>query len=266
MNISIIGSGAVATHLSVALYKAGHKIGSVFSRNITNATALAEKVKAKPTDNIADITESDIIIIAVSDDSIESVVKQLPNTNAIVVHTSGSVSLDVFNGRIKNYGSFYPLQTFSKEKQVDFLKIPIFIEASDNEIALQLMELGKSISSNVNVIDSKKRAELHLAAVFACNFTNHLYSIADSILKGIDLDISVLKPLIKESVNKLDTLSPLQAQTGPAARSDHKIIDKHLDLLSNDKELQQIYQIFTKRIISSCKLLDESCKLPKSNN
>jgi len=253
MNISIIGSGGVATHLASALYNVGHNITSVYSRSIDNAKLLSAKVNAKAVCNINHLPNSEVYIIAVSDDPIESVVKQLPNTNAIVVHTSGSVSVDVFNNRIKNYGSFYPLQTFSKEKQVDFLTIPIFIEASNAKTEQTLIQLAQSVSKVVKVTDSFKRAQLHLAAVFACNFTNHLYSIADDILKKSDLDISVLKPLIEECVNKLNTLSPQQAQTGPAARKDLKIIDKQLDFLSNDKELQQIYKIFTERIIRSNK-------------
>ncbi|MGB3946541.1 MAG: F420-dependent NADP oxidoreductase [Bacteroidia bacterium] len=247
-SIVFIGSGNVATHLALALKKAGHRIIQVYSQHLEHADALAKLVKAQSIDSIELIDKmADIYIVAVKDDAIEVVVKQLQLSDKIVAHTSGSIDMKALKNASKNYGVFYPLQTFSKNKKVDFKTVPICLEANNSDTFTVLLNLAQ-ISTNVQSINSKQRKSIHLAAVFACNFSNHLYAIADTILQKNKLSLELLKPLIEETAQKIKTTAPVLAQTGPAVRNDKKIMKNHLEMLSSNSDYQKIYELLSKSI------------------
>jgi predicted short-subunit dehydrogenase-like oxidoreductase (DUF2520 family) len=248
MKIVFIGAGNVATHLSKALLDAGHEICQIYSRSEESAAALSVKSGCPCTTNIDTIYNSaDIYIFAVGDDALAPVVKQVRGNNGIWIHTAGSCPLDIFFGYAKNYGVMYPLQTFSKKRKPDFSKIPIFTEGNTKETENIISTLAGTISNSVFTIDSEKRKYLHLAAVFACNFTNNMYNIATHILHEQGIDRNVLLPLIDETADKIHTLTPTKAQTGPALRNDADTICRHLSML-NDCELREIYKIISKNI------------------
>ncbi|MGE0560807.1 MAG: Rossmann-like and DUF2520 domain-containing protein [Flavobacteriales bacterium] len=248
--ITFIGAGNVATHLAKALYKANISINQVYSKSFKNANALAKKVNAQPIENLSQLnTRTDLIIIAVPDDTIETVVKNIAIKDKLMVHTSGSVDLGVFKkGAFKSIGIFYPLQTFSKSKALNLQEVPICIEANSKSNLALLNTLANKLSNKVYEISSVQRQQLHLAAVFACNFSNNMYQIAFDICRNNNIDFNILKPLIKETAQKIETIEPKLAQTGPAKRNDASTILKHLDLLQNQKNYQDIYQLITQNI------------------
>jgi len=248
-DIVIIGSGNVATHLGLALYDAGYKITQVYSPTKKSAAVLAQKVNATPINDLKklDLTAS-VYIIAVKDDAISSLASHLKLKDKIVVHTSGSVGIEVLRNVSKNYGVFYPLQTFSKRKKIDFRTVPLCIEASNKSTALSLQYFAKSISAHVQKVSSDQRKVIHLAAVFACNFSNHMYAIADNILKQHKLSLDLLKPLIDETAHKIKNDSPVKMQTGPAIRGDKKTMEAHLKLLKGDKKVKEIYKMVSESI------------------
>ena len=248
--ISIIGAGNVATHLAVAFMDAGKEIIQVFSRKLLRAKELSVKCGAVPINDILEVTNDvDLIVITVSDDALEEVVKKLPVGNTLVVHTSGSVSMDVLKPYGENIGVFYPLQTFSKDRQLSFNEVPLCLEADSVENLELLKSLAISLTDHIYFIDSVQRKKLHLAAVFACNFPNFLYSIAEDLLDDNGLSFEMMKPLIIETAEKVKAISPSKAQTGPAFREDQKIIDSHLQILENHKEFQEVYNLLSKNII-----------------
>ncbi len=250
ITISIIGSGNLATQLGLALHKEGYCISQIFSRSKKNAETLAKKVDAKAITDLKDLAQTaSIYFIAVKDDAIATIAKQLKLKGQIVVHTSGSVPLDVLKSISRNYGVFYPLQTFSKEKPADFKTIPVCIEANNNSTATTLLYFAKSISGNVQKVNSEKRKKIHLAAVFACNFSNHMYAIADALLAKDKLPLDLLRPLIEETAAKVKTGKPKNVQTGPALRQDKKTMKEHLNLLSKEKDLQKLYSLLSESIV-----------------
>ncbi|OGS74999.1 MAG: hypothetical protein A3G95_05235, partial [Flavobacteria bacterium RIFCSPLOWO2_12_FULL_31_7] len=190
--------------------------------------------------------EADIYIICVTDNAISDVSNQLPFENRLVVHTSGSTDFDVLDAKNKR-GVFYPLQTFSKNKTVDFSEIPICLETENASDYLIVEKLAKSISNSVYKIDGKQRKAIHVSAVFACNFVNHLYEIGNEICVENNIPFEILQPLIEETAQKIKTLSPKDAQTGPAVRNDSKTIEKHIDFLTDENQ-KEIYKILTKSI------------------
>lgn len=252
MRIIIIGAGKLATHLSQALQKVGHEIIQLYSRTQTSAKALADILHVPYTTDTSEIGQNaDIYIYAVNDDALESLIELPLAPNAIHVHTAGSVSIDIFKGKKKNYGSFYPFQTFSKAKEVDFNDIPICIESSNKQVSLKLFELAKSICNHVYEIDSEQRLNLHLAGVFANNFVNHLYQISSDIVESANLPFEIVKPLIMETAEKVQQLSPIEAQTGPAKRNNQTIISKHRDALKHNNELLELYNRLSKMILDA---------------
>lgn len=252
MRITLIGSGNVATHLAAALKNAGHKIVQVYSPNMHNAALLAYHVGAAAVDSLADITpETDIFIVAVKDDAIAEIIPQLSTHQQLIAHTSGAVSLQVLLNTTPNAGVFYPLQTFSKTKELDFWQVPVCIEGADEQITKHLEELGRTISNNVYRVSSAQRKVLHLSAVFACNFTNHLYAIAQELLQENDLRFDMLRPLIAETADKIKAHSPADVQTGPAIRNDEKTMQTHLQMLEGKAGLQEIYQLLSQDIIKN---------------
>lgn len=242
IKIILLGSGNVATHLFQAFSKANEvEVVQVFSRTISK-----DFPSNIQTSDIEQISDADVYIICVSDNAIATVSNQLQFENRLVVHTSGSTDFDVLDAKNKR-GVFYPLQTFSKNKTVDFTEIPICLETenfSDYEV---LEKLAKSISNSVHTIDGKQRKALHVSAVFVCNFTNHLYQIGNEICLENNIPFHILQPLIEETAQKIKALSPQEAQTGPAVRNDTKTIEKHIDFLTDENQ-KEIYKILTKSI------------------
>jgi predicted short-subunit dehydrogenase-like oxidoreductase (DUF2520 family) len=249
MKIVLLGSGNLAWHLSGAFYEMKNEIIQIYSRNIENATSLAVKYGATAISNAELLSNNaDLYIIAVSDNAIEQILKKTDFINKNVVHTAGSVSISVFNGKATNFGVFYPLQTFSKDRAIEFNNIPICIEASNEVFNKFLIELARQISNNVWQINSENRKILHLSAVFACNYVNHLYTIAEKILNEKEIPFSILHELIKETAYKALEMDPINAQTGPARRNDIEVLKKHLDLLSSRPELKKIYELLGRDI------------------
>lgn len=250
MKVCIIGSGNVATHLTKSLWEAGHIITQVYSRTLANAVKLAEDVDSVATDQIDQINHfADIYIIAVKDEAIAGVAELLDLPLKIVVHTSGTVPMDVLKRSAERYGVFYPLQSFSKQKKISFVDIPLFLEANNEETMNELKSLA-SISDKVYESDYEMRRKVHLAAVLVNNFTNHLYQLADEFLQKNNIPFDILKPLIEETTRKIGEYAPSAVQTGPAKRGDESTIQAHLDLLKNDPQLSEIYKALTKSIRS----------------
>ena len=245
-NIILIGSGNVATHLGINLKNNNFNIVQVISSTSKNAETLASKLDSYFSNNISDLKEADLIIVAVSDNVIGSIAKHFTNTP--VVHTSGSIGLEVFKNN-KNSGVFYPLQTFNKNVEVSFNEVPICIEANNKDFEKEIIQLAQHISKKVVKMNSIQRKQLHIAAVFACNFSNHMFSIADNILQKSKIDFNLLYPLIRQTIKKVEKNSPKNVQTGPAKRNDKIIIESHLQSL--EKNQKEIYKIITNSIISN---------------
>jgi predicted short-subunit dehydrogenase-like oxidoreductase (DUF2520 family) len=249
--ITLIGAGNVATQLGKSLFEKGFSINQVYSKSIDNAFLLANHLNAMPCDDIKFLTdESDVYLICIKDDFIAEISQQLFFQNKLIAHTSGSVSIDVLN-RFDKYGIFYPLQTFSKEKEVNISDVPLCIEANNSDTEKILLFLGKSLSNNVQLISSQQREQIHLAAVFACNFSNYMYSVSEALLSKKDIDFDILKPLILETAQKIADKSPKQMQTGPAIRNDEAIINKHIKMLESSEDYQELYRIITQNIIKN---------------
>jgi predicted short-subunit dehydrogenase-like oxidoreductase (DUF2520 family) len=250
MRITLIGSGNVATHFAAAFKNAGHKIIQVYSKSYQNAALLAYHVGAEAADKLEELsTETDIFIIAVKDDVIGEVAQKLAPYQKPLVHTSGATDMQVILKSSPQAGVLYPLQTFSKVGEVNFREVPLCIEASTDRLTLALEQLSQTISNNVYRVDSQQRKILHLAAVFACNFPNNLYGIAQMLLAPHRLDFNMLRPLILETAQKVQQNLPPDVQTGPAIRNDEKTMAAHLQLLGNDAGLQQIYELLSQSII-----------------
>lgn len=252
IQITIIGSGNVAQHLIKAFAKSELvEIVQVYSRKKETLSALLEFDKI--TNDFEELKEADLYIIAVSDKAIADVSKQLPFQNRIVVHTSGAASLDVLDAKNRK-GVFYPLQTFSKNKDLDFSTVPICLEAENTFDFRVLESVAKSISNAVFAINSDQRKALHVAAVFVNNFTNHLYQTGQEICEEHQVPFEILRPLIQETANKINTLDPIDAQTGPAKRNDNTTIEAHLAYLNNENQ-KNIYKLLTKSIQDDRKAL-----------
>lgn len=247
--ITLIGAGNVATHLGKALFKNDFSVNEVYSKSMANASFLASELNATACDNIQGLnTESDLYLICIKDDFIESVVKQFSFTDKIVAHTSGSVPMDVLS-EFDNYGIFYPLQTFSKKVKTNMDGVPFCIEGINNETEQTLFNLGEMLSNNVHLINSEQRKKIHLAAVFACNFSNYMYTVSENILNQNNIDFEILKPLIIETAKKIQHNSAKSMQTGPAKRNDEAVIKNHLKMLADSKDYQDIYKLITDNII-----------------
>jgi predicted short-subunit dehydrogenase-like oxidoreductase (DUF2520 family) len=250
MRITIVGSGNVATHLAAAFKNAGHSIVQVYSRSMQNAALLAYHVKAESIDDLGNINpETDIFVIAVKDDAIGLIAEKLAAYNKLMVHTSGATDLYALLAFSDKAGVFYPLQTFSKIKEVDFAAVPICIEGANEDIAGQLTQLAETVSQKVYPVNTDKRKTLHLAAVFACNFPNYLYAIAQQLLAGKDIAFDLLRPLILETARKVQNSFPADVQTGPAIRNDEKTMDAHSQLLRDHPEIQRLYALLSQGII-----------------
>lgn len=254
VNITIIGSGNVATNLTLALHKSGHKIDCVYSRDLDNASLLANKVGAKACNNQSNLaSQSDLFIIAVSDGAISDIANSWNFNDATVVHTAGSVSLDTLKEASPNIGVLYPLQTFTKDKIIEFKTVPILIEGSNKRTRKFLRYIADNISDNTIEVDSQQRLHTHIAAVFANNFTNHCIATAQELLKNDGINPDIISPLIVETFAKLQNLPASDIQTGPARRNDKDTIDKHLKALADNKNALETYKTISSSITNKYK-------------
>jgi predicted short-subunit dehydrogenase-like oxidoreductase (DUF2520 family) len=252
MRLTFIGSGNVATHMSAAFKNAGHRIVQVYSPNMHNAALLAYHVGAAATNKLTEISsETDIFIISVKDDAIAQIAKALAVHQKLIVHTSGSTSLDVLLKYTNKAGVLYPLQTFSKTREVEFLTVPLCIEAANDSIYADIKELAATVSNGIYSINSAGRKILHLAAVFACNFPNYLYDVAQQLLAGHEMDFNLLRPLILETAQKVQQQLPASVQTGPAVRNDQTTMAAHLQMLEGQPHLQAMYTLLSQGIIKN---------------
>lgn len=255
MNICVIGAGNVATHFAIGLQQAGHYIAAIYSRHLPNANLLAQRVNAPlATNNLTDLPSAQVYLFAVKDDALPQtaqILMSVPNANeGLWVHTAGSVSINVLpQNRLR--AVLYPMMTLSKNTCVDLRSLPLFVEGG-NALALEkVTDIAHDLSDNVSVLDSDKRMDLHLAAIFANNFANHCFALAYKLLENKGINPECLLPIIDETAQKLHRMPPLQAQTGPAKRWDTDIITEHLKKLEQNSELQQIYRLMSKSIHKS---------------
>jgi predicted short-subunit dehydrogenase-like oxidoreductase (DUF2520 family) len=254
LNFCFIGAGNLATHLSKVFQNKGFNILQIYSRTEKSAKELADVLSVKYTTSVNEINENaDVYFVAIKDSAVSEVLSQIKFNNKLVVHCSGSLPLSAIEDFSENTGVFYPLQTFSKKREVDFDEIPVFIESNSLKNKETLLHIANSISKSVSEINSEKRKLLHISAVFACNFVNHFYTIAAEILKSKDISFDVLKPLILETALKVQELAPGKAQTGPAVRFDENIISAHLQALNDFDEYRQLYISVSKSIFEHYK-------------
>lgn len=258
MEIVFIGAGNLATQLSLAFQRAGHSVTQVFSRTETNASALASRLGCKWTTSLDHVrTDAHLYVISVCDSALQQVAEtlfsvmqsapvadgSLTGRRGLFVHTAGSMSVQLLP--MERTGVFYPMQTFGKNNDVDFSQIPVFVESRTDEELLN--RLASQLSRKVYVLDGSRRKLLHVAAVFACNFTNHMYDLSSRILQEYDIPFDVMLPLIDETVRKVHLMSPREAQTGPAVRYDQNVMHCHEQML-RDENMKRIYQLLSESI------------------
>lgn len=271
MKIVLIGAGNLATHLGKALHAAGHDMVQVFSRTMQSAETLASLLDAEPLTDIAQVRDdADVYIFSVKDSALVQLVAQLCRHEAdglgedgavnalrkakkgeherVFLHTAGSMPMSVFEGMAQHYGVLYPMQTFSKQREVDFSVIPCFVEANDEFAQKQIEGLAREISGRVYQLSSEDRKYLHLSAVFACNFANHCYAISQELLEEHGIPFDVMLPLISETAAKVHEMMPKDAQTGPAVRYDENVIGKQSKLLENHPHFKKVYDSMSKSI------------------
>jgi predicted short-subunit dehydrogenase-like oxidoreductase (DUF2520 family) len=248
--ISFVGAGKVSGALCRHLFKAGCKIQKIVSRTEKSSKALASSCNASWSLDSDFADSSDIIIAAVPDDNLKDVLNNIYcSTDTIVAHTAGSLGLEVFPAHISHKGVYYPLQTFSNDRNIDFKRLPFFLETSDPFASGILKNLAESMGGIPYFVDTDHRRLLHVAAVFVCNFTNYMLSAGDQVVRKTGFPFEVLYPLINETILKAREIGPVKSQTGPAVRLDNGTIKKHIDLLSFSPELQRIYKEVTKSIM-----------------
>lgn len=244
MKIALFGAGNVASHLYRAFSEGNYAtVSQLFSRDPAKADFVSSETEVIA--DYAQLKDADLYLLAVSDDGIAEIAEKLEDRGNLVAHTSGSTGMEVLK-KFQQHGVFYPLQTFSKNRELDYRTIPFCLEANSEENLEELKDLAKSISEAIYEVNSDQRRGLHLSAVFVNNFSNHLFTLGNSICKDKNLDFKILQPLIKETVSKLDVLLPADAQTGPALRNDQETIQKHLNSLTGDRKL--VYKTLTDSI------------------
>ncbi len=246
--VVFIGAGNLATQLALRMHQKGFEIVQVYSYTTASAQLLATKVGCCYTHCLTDINpDADLYIFAVKDAVLQETLRSVAPNKGLWVHTAGSIPAAIFAGHVDRWGVFYPLQTFNKERQADFEKIPFFIESNRAADTQCLIEWAQQLSPKVYEASSEQRKHLHLAAVFACNFTNHMYAIAQELLKAQGLPFDAIAPLIEETAQKVQAIPALQAQTGPAIRYDENVMNGQLEML-DDERLKQIYQTISQNI------------------
>lgn len=255
MRVCLLGSGRVATHLALALQQADYALRSIYSRQLANARALTARLglsEEVATDNATTLPEADFFLFSVKDDALPALIRQVTQrhgqSEALFVHTAGSVSLSIFDGLARHRAVLYPMQTFSKERALDFRRIPLFIEGSGEAESAAVERLARSLSERVTPLSSEGRKSLHLAAVFACNFANHCFTLGYRQMERAGLDPTLLLPLIDETVAKVHTLHPREAQTGPAVRDDRAVMDAQRAALDAFPTERAAYEILSQSI------------------
>ncbi len=244
MRIVIIGSGNVAYHLAKAFQQAGLQVAEIFGRNEAALKTISENFQIPFSTTV--LADADLYLIAVKDDAIEKCAALITKENCLVAHTAGSLAATVLKGPYRK-AVFYPLQTFTKDKNLDYSKIPFFIETDDDGDFKTLETLASSISSHIMRADYDARKYVHLSAVFACNFVNHLFAQAQEILNAQNIPFEYLLPLIKETTTKIETTAPREAQTGPAIRNDQRVLAIHESLIEDEEQLK-IYKVMNESI------------------
>lgn len=249
--VVLIGAGNVATHLGDALLRAGCQILQVYSRTEVSASALSKRLGTSYTTSLDDLRcDADVYIVALKDDVLQELLPLIVKgrEHALFVHTAGSIPMQIWEGIANRYGVLYPMQTFSKQRKVDWNEVSVFVEALQEQDLEMLKELANNLTPKVYEATSEQRKSLHIAAVFACNFSNHMYTLCDLLLSRQGLPFEVMLPLIDETTRKIHQLRPKDAQTGPAIRYDVNVMNKHLEMLETDKSIQEIYRIISKSI------------------
>jgi predicted short-subunit dehydrogenase-like oxidoreductase (DUF2520 family) len=249
-SVTLIGTGNVGYNLAHALYQRGIKVTEIYSRTYAHAQQLAHEVSAHPIEQPHALSAStDLVVLAIRDDAHDAFLRHFPSKKNLIVHTSGARNMDAFkNNGFSSYGVFYPLQSFSKHEALDFKQLPLCLESSDKQSMKKLSWLANQLSDRVVKLDSEKRKILHLAAVFANNFSNHLYSIANELLNENEVPFELLYPLIEHTAKRISSAPPKALQTGPAVRGDLETMQRHLEML--DKvEHKKIYEALSNSIV-----------------
>ena len=247
-SVSIIGTGNVAHWLVYALTKAGIKIQQIYGRDLISCQKLAETCGAEAIHDLSKLKKiSDLYLFSIKDDSYEEVVSQIPIELPLAALTSGTISARVLAPMAPRFGTIYPCQTLNSGMDFSTVEVPLCVEGGDGDTEALLLQLATQLSEKTLILHEEERRQLHLAAVFACNFTNALYGVAFDLLKNAKIEPHVLLPLLQNSLKKLNTMTPEEAQTGPAVRNDKNVINKHLDMLQ-DPQYREIYEILTQEI------------------
>ena len=248
MRIVLVGAGRVASCMCPRLKEAGHIIAGVYSRTIEHARELAGMLGSPAFDNLEQLPCADVYLAMLSDDALVQLAPAIVKgrEQALFLHTAGSVPMDIWKEAGSNrYGVLYAMQTFSKGIKIDWTQVPVFIEGSSSTELESIEKLAHDLSPNVTPLSSKGRKKLHVAAVFTCNFTNHMYAISEQLLKEEGIPFSVMLPLVRETARKVEAMSPEDAQTGPAIRGDRKVIGEHLQLLKDYPEYAELYRLIS---------------------
>ncbi len=248
MRIALIGSGRVATCMGPQLKAAGHTIACVYSRTMANARELADALGAPATDSLQSLPMADVYLTMLTDDALARLAPAIVKgrENALFLHTAGSIPMGIWkDAGAGRYGVLYAMQTFSKGAQIDWPQVPVFVEGSDAAELETVKTLASDLSGRVAELSSTGRKKLHVAAVFTCNFSNHMYAIADKLLATEGVPFRVMLPLVRETARKVETMSPQDAQTGPAVRGDRKVINEHLELLKDYPGYAALYRLIS---------------------
>lgn len=248
MKVVFLGSGNLATRLSLAMRKVGFEVVQIYSQTIGHARVLAGKLECAGTNRLEEVVgDADLYVFSLKDKFLQEVISRLRPNQGVWVHTAGSMPMTVFEGYVPRFGVLYPLQTFSKDREVEFRRIPFFLEANTPANEKVLEDVARRLSEHVCLLPSEKRKSIHLAAVFACNFANHMYALAGKILEEQEVPMDVLLPLMDETAAKVHDMSPAEAQTGPAIRYDENVINRHIDML-HDPDMKSIYELISRSI------------------
>ena len=252
-SVTVIGSGNMAHWLVYAVRHAGVEIRQIYSRQLSHAKALAEKADAEAINDIKVLLPgSDLYIFSVKDDSYEELLQQLPFRLPLAAHTAGSLSMRIFEPYAEAYGILYPYQSVNKDMNFEDVIVPLCVEANDKTTEKELLAFAQRLTTTVQQLDESQRMVLHRAAIFGCNFTNAMYTIAYDILREHNIDWQMILPLLQNTMDKVKKMNPHDAQTGPAQRGDQNIIRLHQEALQNE-QLKDIYRLMTDYIMQNKK-------------
>lgn len=251
--VTLVGAGNVAHNFGKAFRQAGYLINEIYSRTTKSAVLLSQTLNCNFITDLSLLNKNtDLIVISVNDDALPEVLDKIKLKDIPIVHTSGSNPIDVFKDKgFKNYGIFYPVQSFSKNETESLIPIPICVEGCNRDMENLLLSFASSVTKKVYVLDSEKRKALHVAAIFANNFTNHLYHVAHDLLNKHKISFEIIRPIIEKTSDKIKTDTPKNAQTGPAVRNDNRVIEDHLNFLSKYDDYKEIYRLMTDSIKKS---------------